>query len=164
MYREEHIKERIPGSLFFDLAGNCDKDPKLSYRMPTDECFNQKMQEIDVRKSDFFVVYDIFRNTAAPRAFWMLKTFGASDVYILNGTFAKWVREGRKIESGDSPSAFAKQRQLPSDFKLAYNFKKDIKKVALFEQIDKIDSENEKKAVGEQFPILDGRLKKNYDN
>ena len=62
----------------------------MSYMMPSDEYFSQRMKEMDVRKSDFIVVYDKYRMISAPRAFWMLKTFGASNVYLLNGTFAKW--------------------------------------------------------------------------
>jgi thiosulfate/3-mercaptopyruvate sulfurtransferase len=48
------------------------------------------MKKLDVRKSDTIVVYDKSGMLSAPRAFWMLKSFGASDVRILNGTFSKW--------------------------------------------------------------------------
>lgn len=99
--REDHMKERIPGSLWFDLKGNCDPNTNLSYMMPSDEHFSKKMEEMDVRKNDFIVVYDKHRMISAPRAFWMLKTFGVQDVYLLNGTFSKWQKEGRAIESGD---------------------------------------------------------------
>ena len=58
--------------------------------MPSDEYFSQRMKELDVRKNDFIVVYDKFKMMQAPRGFWMLKTFGAQNVYLLNGTFAKW--------------------------------------------------------------------------
>ncbi len=76
--------------------------------MPTDEYFSQKMQEMDVRRNDFIVVYDKYRMISAPRAFWMLKTFGVSNVYLLNGTFSKWVKEGRAVDTGDSPSAWVR--------------------------------------------------------
>lgn len=76
--------------------------------MPTDEYFSLKMQEMDVRINDFIVVYDKYRNISAPRAFWMLKTFGASNVYLLNGTYSKWIKEGRQVETGDFPRAWKK--------------------------------------------------------
>ena len=58
--------------------------------LPPEEHFINLMKNVlDVRKSDIIVVYDKYRNISAPRNYWMLKTFGAPEVYILNGTFAK---------------------------------------------------------------------------
>lgn len=68
--------------------------------LPSNDHFIKLMKEMDVRKNDIIVVYDKYRNISAPRNYWMLKTFGAPNVLILNGTFSKWEKEGRTIESG----------------------------------------------------------------
>jgi thiosulfate/3-mercaptopyruvate sulfurtransferase len=55
--------------------------------MSSEEHMMEMIQSIDVRRSDTVVVYDKIGMISAPRAFWMLKTFGHGNVYILNGTF-----------------------------------------------------------------------------
>ena len=39
---------------------------------------------------------------AAPRAWWMLRTFGATQVQVLNGGLDAWIRAGGHTESGPS--------------------------------------------------------------
>lgn len=68
------------------------------------------MESLDVRKSDTVVVYDKSGMLSAPRAYWMLKSFGVMNVMILNGTFSKWLSENRHIETGDDPLAWKNHR------------------------------------------------------
>ena len=63
-----------------------------------------------MKKTDTVVVYDKIGMISAPRAFWLLKTFGVQNVMILNGSFLKWAAEKREVESGDTPNAFRKVR------------------------------------------------------
>ena len=44
------------------------------------------------------VIYDKYRNISAPRVWFMMRSFGMREVWVLNGTYAKWEREGRKVE------------------------------------------------------------------
>jgi len=74
--------------------------------LPSNEQFSNEFKKMDVRKSDKIVVYDKSGMLSAPRAFWMLKSFGAQDVRILNGSFSKWQAEGRATTTGDEPSAW----------------------------------------------------------
>jgi thiosulfate/3-mercaptopyruvate sulfurtransferase len=53
------------------------------------------MQALDVRKNDQIVVYDKIGKVSAPRAYWILKTFGLDNVALLNGSFSKWIAENR---------------------------------------------------------------------
>jgi thiosulfate/3-mercaptopyruvate sulfurtransferase len=46
------------------------------------------------------VLYDNSHYHTSARAWWMLRVFGAHDVAILDGGFAKWQAEGRPVESG----------------------------------------------------------------
>lgn len=55
------------------------------------------MKLLNVRKNDIIVVYDKIGKVSAPRAFWMLKTFGIDNVAILNGSFTKWLAENRPV-------------------------------------------------------------------
>lgn len=55
---------------------------------------------MSIRMSDTVVVYDSFGMAAAPRVSWMLRTFGMKNVFVLNGTFDKWMAEGLPISKG----------------------------------------------------------------
>ena len=51
----------------------------------------------------------------------MLKTFGHPNVYILDGNFAKWTKEGRAIEGVDGATFDADfDYSLNSDSMLSY--------------------------------------------
>ena len=52
------------------------------------------------------VIYDTARGFFATRASFMLKAFGHPKVYVLDGGFAKWKKEGHAIESDVSESEF----------------------------------------------------------
>ena len=68
--------------------------------MPNEAHFAKMMRDINVRKADNVVIYDKYRNISAPRTWFMMRCFGLQNVWILNGTFSKWEKEGRKIEKG----------------------------------------------------------------
>ena len=55
--------------------------------LPTEQQFRDIMTEIDVRTNDIIVCYDKAGMLSAPRALWMFKTYGAKNVYLLNGTY-----------------------------------------------------------------------------
>ena len=57
------------------------------------------MKNLQVKKSMTVVVYDHMRGFFATRAAFMLKAFGHPKVYVLDGNFAKWQKEGRPVES-----------------------------------------------------------------
>lgn len=57
----------------------------------------------------------------------MLKTFGIQNVAILNGSFTKWVSEGRAVEDGDFDKAWKKIRDTqaaPDDFNFLFDSSK----------------------------------------
>lgn len=108
--REEHIKGRIPSSIFYDFNEFSSQDSSFSYTVPSEQQFKDHMKTINVRKNDIVVVYDKIGMVSAPRAFWLLKTFGLPNVMILNGSFHKWQAENRAIEEGDTESAWKRIR------------------------------------------------------
>jgi 3-mercaptopyruvate sulfurtransferase SseA len=62
------------------------------------------MKALNVRKSQTVVVYETGKGWFATRAAFMLKTYGHPKVYILDGNFAKWTKEGRATEGVDEAS------------------------------------------------------------
>ena len=92
--------------MFFDFDEFSQRGSKLSYTVPSEESFADNMRKLDVRKSDIVVVYDKVGMLSSPRAVWLLKTFGVSNVLLLNGTFSKWDAEKRPTLENDSECAW----------------------------------------------------------
>lgn len=108
------------------------------------------MRKLDVRRSDLIVVYDKLGMLSAPRAFWLFKTFGIPNVKILNGTYSKWLAEGREIEKGDNETAWRRLGRKTSETE-DFRFELDEKRIRFYEEMVKI---GESRTV----PILDSRF------
>jgi thiosulfate/3-mercaptopyruvate sulfurtransferase len=95
-YEQAHI----PGAMFMDLAELADSNTTLPNMLPLAEKFASRMQSLGLGDGSRIVVYDQSPYKTAARAWWMLRTFGAHDVAILDGGLAKWRAESRPVESG----------------------------------------------------------------
>lgn len=96
-YRADHL----PGALFFDIEALSDRTSPLPHMMPRPEAFAVAMRELGVSSDKHLVVYDEGDLFSAPRAWWMLRSFGVENVSILAGGLDRWQQEGRPVESGD---------------------------------------------------------------
>ena len=96
----DYEREHIPGAVFMDLAGLADTSSDLPMMLPSAEKFASRMQSLGLGDGSRIVLYDSSPYTTSARAWWMLTTFGAHDVAILDGGFAKWKAEGREVASG----------------------------------------------------------------
>ena len=90
----------IPGAVFMDLQELADGGTSLPNMLPPAEKFASRMQTLGLGDGSRLVVYDQSPYKSAARAWWMLRTFGAHDVAILDGGLAKWRAEARATESG----------------------------------------------------------------
>jgi len=98
--RAEYEAEHIPGAVFLDLADLTEKGPGLPHKLPPAHKFASRMQSLGIRDGQRIVIYDNSPLHSAARAWWLLKTFGAHYVSILDGGLKKWKAEGRPTESG----------------------------------------------------------------
>lgn len=98
--RAEFETGHIPGAVFLDLNELADPATSLPYMLPSPEKFASRMQALGLGDGSRIVVYDNSPLRSAARAWWMLTLFGAHDVALLDGGFAKWQAEGRGTESG----------------------------------------------------------------
>ena len=98
--RPEYEAAHIPGAVFLDLDELVDSDDPAPHMLPPDHKFASRMQSLGLGDGHRFVVYDNSPLHSAARAWWMLKTFGAHQVAILDGGLPKWLAEGRPTESG----------------------------------------------------------------
>jgi thiosulfate/3-mercaptopyruvate sulfurtransferase len=98
--RAEYDSEHIPGAVFLDLEEVSDSSNPVPHMVPPEPKFASRMASLGLRDGQRFVVYDNSPLHSAARAWWMLKSFGAHYVAILDGGLQKWKAEGRPLESG----------------------------------------------------------------
>jgi thiosulfate/3-mercaptopyruvate sulfurtransferase len=98
--RSEYEAGHIPGAVFLDLKEVSDSSSSVPHMVPPEPKFASRMASLGLRDGQRFVVYDNSPLHSAARAWWMLKSFGAHYVAILDGGLQKWKAEGRPLESG----------------------------------------------------------------
>lgn len=106
--RARYVARHIPGAIFFDIEELSDHATSLPHMLPTAEEFARKMGALGVSDDATIVVYEQEGVFSAPRAWWMLRTFGARKVNVLNGGLRAWMDAGLPTESGQVRRAAAK--------------------------------------------------------
>jgi thiosulfate/3-mercaptopyruvate sulfurtransferase len=98
--RAEYEAEHIPGAVFLDLDEVSDRSNPVPHMVPPEAKFASRMASLGLRDGQRFVVYDNSPLHSAARAWWMLRSFGAHRVAMLDGGMQKWKAEGRPLEGG----------------------------------------------------------------
>jgi|SRR6187402_117628 len=98
--RSSFEASHIPGAIFFDIEEFSDHATALPHMLLSAEAFASKMSALGVDSDRTIVVYEQVGVFSAPRAWWMLRTFGAQRVYLLDGGLGAWVESGFPTESG----------------------------------------------------------------
>ena len=98
--RAEFETAHIPGAVFFDIDEVSDLTSPLPHMLPQAEKFASRMQALGLGDGSRIIVYDNSPLRSAARVWWMLTVFGAHEVAVLDGGFAKWQAESRPTESG----------------------------------------------------------------
>jgi len=97
---EDYLAGHLPGAVFFDVDHIADQNDQRPHMFPTAEQFARDVAALGISSGDTVVAYDAGGWVAAPRAWWMLLSFGHPDVKVLDGGLKKWLREGRPTHSG----------------------------------------------------------------
>ncbi|MDA8500187.1 3-mercaptopyruvate sulfurtransferase [Citrobacter sp. Igbk 17] len=98
---EEYRAGHIPGAVFFDIEALSDHTSPFPHMMPRPEAFAVAMRELGVYQDKHLVIYDEGNLFSAPRAWWMLRTFGVENVSILAGGLAGWQRDELPLQTGN---------------------------------------------------------------
>jgi len=107
-----YLAEHIPGAVFFDIEELSEHSTPLPHMMPQPETFSRDMSSLGVGDSMTIVVYEQEGVFSAPRVWWMLRTFGAKQVYLLDGGLRAWKAAGLRTQAGQVdrvPASFRAQ-------------------------------------------------------
>ena len=95
-----YLAQHIPGAIFFDIEELSDHSTALPHMLPTPEAFSRSMSALGIGDEMTIVIYEQEGIFSAPRAWWMLRTLGAHNVYILDGGLRAWVEASLPIHAG----------------------------------------------------------------
>jgi thiosulfate/3-mercaptopyruvate sulfurtransferase len=109
-----YLASHISGAVFFDIEALSDRSTSLPHMMPTEEAFSLDVSALGIDDRMAIYIYEQEGVFSAPRAWWMLRTFGAREVYILDGGLCAW------IEAGLATSSVAVHR-TPASFRATLN-------------------------------------------
>lgn len=97
----EYLAGHLPDAVFFNIEALSDHTSPYPHMMPRAESFAVAMRELGINGDKHLVVYDEGNLFSAPRAWWMLRAFGVTQVSILAGGLQGWKAAGLPIESGE---------------------------------------------------------------
>ncbi len=95
----EYAAGHIPGAVFFDQDVIADHSGKLPHTVPSPEFFAAEVGKLGISDTDTIVVYDGPGIFTAPRVWWLFRTMGAKNVFVLDGGLDGWKKEGRPLQT-----------------------------------------------------------------
>jgi thiosulfate/3-mercaptopyruvate sulfurtransferase len=96
--RKEYESAHIPRAVFFDIDDLVDERSPLPHMLAPAPKFASRMRKLGLGDGNTIIVYDSAGIYSAARAWWMFRAMGHDEVFVLDGGFPKWKREGRPIE------------------------------------------------------------------
>lgn len=137
----EPVADFIPGARGFDFDTEiCDQATDLPHMLPSDDEFEQAVQELGINNNSQVVIYDAMGIFSAPRAWWMFRVFGHDNVAVLDGGLPAWCDAGYPLDK-----AFAQAKGHGS-----FQARLDSGKICSFEQVLKLSRDP-------QVQIIDAR-------
>lgn len=97
---QEYLTAHLPDAPWFDIEALSDGTSPYPHMMPRAEAFAVAMRELGISSDKHLVVYDEGNLFSAPRAWWMLRHFGVTQVSILAGGLSGWQQAGLPLVSG----------------------------------------------------------------
>ncbi len=95
-----HQNLQIPGAIYFDIDHSfSDKSNDLPHMMCDASQFENEARNLGIDNDSIVVIYDSHGVYSSPRAWWMLKSMGLTNVAVLDGGLAEWVTKGYSTES-----------------------------------------------------------------
>lgn len=88
----QEMRGCIPGARFFDISGSFShSESPYPNTFPSAKQFQEGCQQLGINHASKIIVYDQKGVYSSPRAWFMFKTMGHSEVYVLDGGLPSWL-------------------------------------------------------------------------
>ncbi|PAV30565.1 sulfurtransferase [Virgibacillus profundi] len=152
--RKAYLQNHLPGAVYMDL--NKDLSGKASkhggnHPLPDMKMFAGKIGKIGIDHDTTVVIYDQANDMFAARLWWLLDNLGHEKVYILDGGYEGWIKEGNEVTT-------AIPELKPKEFKGNFNENKIANIEEVKEKLEDnsavlIDSRAKDRYLGETEPL-----------
>jgi thiosulfate/3-mercaptopyruvate sulfurtransferase len=140
----------IANSQRFDLKNNfSDQKSTLPYTMPTSMQFQQQARLLGINKDSQVVIYDDIGLYSAPRAWWMFKAMGFSNVAVLDGGLPEWLAQGERTNNSHINQLVVNGNFVANQSEQHFCDKEGVKKTLLINDQIVIDARSAKRFTGE---------------
>ncbi|PTM95271.1 3-mercaptopyruvate sulfurtransferase [Mycoplana dimorpha] len=95
----EYSEGHLPGAVFYDQDAIADLSTGLPHSIPSPVDFATAMEKLGISDTGTIVVYDGPGLFSAARVWWLLRTMGAENVFVLDGGLDGWKRAGRPLQT-----------------------------------------------------------------
>jgi thiosulfate/3-mercaptopyruvate sulfurtransferase len=95
-----YLAKHIPGAIFFDIEELSDRPNPLPHMLPPPDVFSRNLSALGIGDQMDIIIYEQEGVFSGPRAWWTLRTFGAQNVYLLDGGLRAWIEAGLPTDSG----------------------------------------------------------------
>jgi thiosulfate/3-mercaptopyruvate sulfurtransferase len=95
-----YVAKHIPGAIFFDIEAHSDHPNPLPHMLPPPDVFSRNVSALGIGDQMDIIIYEQEGVFSGPRAWWTLRTFGAPNVYLLDGGLRAWIEAGLPTHSG----------------------------------------------------------------
>lgn len=95
--RTEYETSHIKGAQFFDIDAISDTNTDLPHMMPTPHDFADAVGAMGIDAQSTVIIYDGAGLFSAARVWWMFRTMGHDNVFVLDGGLPAWVADGHAV-------------------------------------------------------------------
>lgn len=95
----------IPDSAYFDIDAFSDPESSKPHTVPTPARFERLFGALGISNENTVVFYDQGNIASSCRGWWLARLFGHENVCVLDGGLPEWLRQGGRLEQGESVSA-----------------------------------------------------------
>lgn len=138
----------IPGARFFDLKHKfSDLSAQFPNTFPSLEQFEREAQKLGINNDSFIVVYDDKGIYSSPRAWWLFKAYGFSNIAVLDGGLPAWTEAYYPLAKKESNHNFNGnfKAQLQDGFMMFFD---DLKVISQSQNHHIVDARSENRFNG----------------
>jgi thiosulfate/3-mercaptopyruvate sulfurtransferase len=102
--REQYRASHIPGAVYASLSHDLSAPPNGTngrHPLPCVEDMEATFGRLGIAMGTQVAIYDQDAGSYASRLWWMLRYLGHEAAAVVDGGWAKWLREGRPVRRGD---------------------------------------------------------------